>query len=227
MKKNCVSLLLLGLCAVASVAVADDLPKRRPGLWDVRIEGGSGAAAHSIKQCVDEATDTKMMQMGQDFGGGMKDACSKNELTKTATGFASSTECDLGGSKMSSKGTFTGDFKSSYRGEVVTTFDPPFMGQDTQKIEIRGTYEGSCPAAMKPGDMVMNNGMKMNVDDLSRQAKQASEMMKSAGMKNAAQMLNNPELQRAIQQGGGQLDASQREAMKKALEQMGSMQGQK
>lgn len=224
MKEPCRILVFLGLCAFISGALADDLPKRQSGLWEITIAKGSGIAGHSMKQCVDETTDAKMMQMGQEMSGAMKDACAKREIKRTATGFASATECDFGGAKMSSKGTFTGDFKSSYSGEVITTFDPPMMGQSTQKLEIAGKWLGACPSNMKPGDMVMDNGMNMNVDDLSRQAKQVGEMMKSSGMKNAAQMLNNPDVHKAMQQAGGQLDANQQDAMKEALEQMGNMQ---
>jgi hypothetical protein len=76
---------------------------------------------------------------------------------------------------------------------------------------------------MKPGDMVMDNGMRMNMNDAAKQAKQAAEMFKNSGAEGLGQMVDQKALAKAMKQAQGQLDPKSMEAMRKAMEQMGEM----
>jgi hypothetical protein len=135
----------------------------------------------STKQCVDEATDAKMMQMGNDATRSMGSSCSKNEFKKTANGFETNAECKTGSSTMISRGVFTGDFTTSYSGEVTTSFKPPLYGQGTSTINISAKFVGACTDGLKPGDILLPNGAKTSVDEAAAQAKQAAEMFKNGG----------------------------------------------
>jgi hypothetical protein len=89
---------------------------------------------------------------------------------------------------MTSVGKFTGDFDSSYTGEVVTTFTPPMFGNGRNTISISAKWLGACPADMKPGDIVTEHG-KVDMDKAA------------AGMRQAQEMMKNPEFARMMREG--------------------------
>ena len=37
----------------------------------------------------------------------------------------------------------------------------------TQDMEMKGTWEGACPADMKPGDMLLPGGVKVNLNSMA------------------------------------------------------------
>jgi hypothetical protein len=191
-------------------ASADSLPSRKPGLWEISISTEIQGDSHPVKmkQCTDEAADAKLMQAGNDIQG--QSMCSKNEITKTEQGYSISSICTHAGSKVSSEGAFTGDFSSEYSGDITTSFDPPVFGQKESKTTIRAKWLGACSDDMRPGDMILPNGMKMNVDKAAQSAKQA------------AKMLNNPEIAHAIQQMPKGLNKEMESAMKEMMQQMGT-----
>jgi hypothetical protein len=192
-----------------SSATADSLPNRKPGLWEVSVSTDTKGASHPMKmtQCTDETTDAKLMQTGNDIQG--QAACSKNEITKTSSGYKISSVCKLAGSTVSSNGTFTGDFASEYGGDITTSFEPPVFGQTGSTTTIRAKWLGACPSDMKPGDMLLPNGMKMNVDQAAQSAKQA------------AKMLDNPEIAQAMKQMPEGMNKEMANAMKEMMQQMG------
>jgi hypothetical protein len=193
-----------------SYAVADSLPDRKPGLWEIAIAGQVGGSAHptSMKQCTDQATDSKLLQAGSEIQGSRN--CSKNDIVRTSNGYSISSLCKHGGSTLSSRGSFTGDFTSEYSGEITTTFDPPMLGQSSSKTTIKAKWLGDCPNDMRPGDTVLSNGLKMNMNQAAQAAQQA------------AAMLNDPEVARAMKQ----LSSGMNKDMEKAMRQMLQQQGQ-
>lgn len=188
---------LAAVLAFSNAAVGDTLPKRKAGLWEVSVTPSHAPRPHVSKQCVDEATDAKLQSMMQH--GPAKESCSKNEFTKTATGFESHAECNVGPGKMTSVGTFSGDFDTSYTGEVVMTFDPPMFGDGRSTLSISAKWIGPCPADMKPGEIVTENG-KLDMDKAAAGMRQAQEMMKNPEF---AKMMRE-RLQQANQLGAGQ-----------------------
>jgi hypothetical protein len=177
---------LIALVASSDVVLADTLPKRKPGLWELSVTASGDGQPHVSKQCVDEATDAKLQSMLQQ--GLTKDSCSKNEFTKTATGFESHAECTVGPAKVTSVGSFSGDFNSSYTGEVVTTFEPPMVGNGRSTVSMSAKWSGPCPADMKPGDIVTEHG-KFDMDQAA------------AGMRQAQEMMKNPEFAKMMREG--------------------------
>ena len=66
----------------------------------------------------------------------------------------------------------SGDFNSAYTVKVESKQEggqsmpgmPP--GAGAMKMTIDAKWLGPCAAGQKPGDMIMSNGMKMNVRDM-------------------------------------------------------------
>ncbi len=195
--------LLLTICSSASASPVTSL-NRKPGLWslDVSADGKNGAG--TIKQCVDAATDARMMQMASQS---TAQNCSKNELTQEGAEFSFHSECSISGSSVVSRGKFTGDFGSRYVGEINTTFTPALFGKTASRTVITAEWQGPCPAGMKAGDMAMPNGMTLSL----AQAEQSAKM--------AAQMMNNPELAKMMK---GAM--AQSPALQEGLKKLGEMQ---
>jgi hypothetical protein len=207
---------LLVVTAIGSAfsAQADSFPSRKPGLWEMTVREQGTSEAHTVKQCTDAKTDEKMMKAGSELGGAGQKKCAKNEFHKTSSGYESEAECTYVGSTMVSKGVYIGDFATSYSGVITTTFRPALFGKEGSKTEVSAKYLGACSGDMKPGDMVMN-GMKINVDTVAAEAKQAAAMMDdpkfAEAMQNAAKMMGK---------GKGGIDPARLEAMQKSMQGM-------
>lgn len=156
----------VGNAPKASVAASmTSPPKRKPGLWAQTV--ATGGMTQAMKLCLDAATEADLTVWGQQAG---KDICAKNEITPTPGGWAFASECDMGDAgKISTTGKATGDFNVKYliKATSVTTGSSMTQANGTHEMEMTGTWEGACPANMKPGDMMMPNGMTVNIAKLA------------------------------------------------------------
>ena len=157
----------VGEAPVASASAAmTNPPKRKPGLWNQTIS--TGDMTQTMKLCLDEATEAKMTVWGQQA---TKNVCAKNIVTPAVGGgWSFVSECDMGeAGKIATTGKATGDFNSKYmiKATSVTTGSSMAHSNGTQEMQMTGTWEGACPASMKPGDMTLPNGMTMNITNLA------------------------------------------------------------
>lgn len=141
------------------------MPSRKPGLWKQTVSTSGIHQTSSI--CLDKATEAKLAVWG---AGASNDMCQQSEISHIPGGWAFRSSCDMGsGGKTLSEGTVTGDFNTSYKVEAKSTTEgagaPQMNGP--HKMIMEATWEGPCPADMKPGDMALANGMKMNMLDMA------------------------------------------------------------
>jgi hypothetical protein len=197
---------VVALCSVCASALAAPVTSlnRKPGLWSLEVSADGRKGPGAIKQCVDENTDARMMQMATQASA---QNCSKHELTKDGSEYNFYSECSMSSSRVVSRGKFRGDFSSEYIGEIETTFTPALFGKTTSKTVITAKWQGACPADLKPGDMAMPNGMKMSLAQAEQSAKMASQVM------------NNPELAKAMKEA-----MAQSPALQEGLKRLGEMQ---
>jgi hypothetical protein len=161
---SCVGCVLVALLP-AKAAGAEQLPIRKAGLWEIKmVRTGSPLPAITMQHCTDATTDRDMNGMASPTA---QQACSKQDLRKTATGYASDTVCTVAGRTITSHSDVTGDFNSAY---TVTTVSHSEGGSaagardSTSKIEAK--WIGACKPDQKPGDVVMPDGRKVNVIEL-------------------------------------------------------------
>jgi hypothetical protein len=140
------------LVALPAAAQQQQLPQRKPGLWETKSAGNEGEM--TAKQCVGPGTDQSMV------GGLAAGACSKMLVTKTATGYAVETECAIGQIKASGSSVITGDFQTSVRTEGTTKLSgmPGQSGPVERKLVVEATRLGECAAGQKPGDIILPDG---------------------------------------------------------------------
>jgi hypothetical protein len=177
------SFLSIPFAFIAS-ASADDLPSRKAGLWEmtteIKMPNGQSRKAPSAKQCIDAATDAKMMKAAESMGA----ACTKRETTHSGDAYTTDAVCTVSGSTVSSHTVVSGDFNSSYHVESTGKMTPPLMGQSETHVSVDAKYLGPCAADQKPGDIIMPTGQKMNIADIEKM---------SAGLgQNAAKMPKAP-----------------------------------
>jgi hypothetical protein len=147
-------------------ARADDLPLRKPGLWEMKIvKTGSVLPEMTMQHCTDETTDK---QMSTAFSPVAKEACSKRDIAKTATGYVSDSVCSVGGATMTSHADVTGDFNSAYTVKSTAHSDKGPGGVHDVTSTIEAKWLGPCKPDQKPGDIVMPGGFKMNIKDAEK-----------------------------------------------------------
>ena len=156
----------VGVLGLGASAHAEDLPQRKPGLWEMKIaRNGSGLPELTMQHCTDATSDKDMNNVVSPMA---KQICSKQDLQKTATGYVSDSVCSIGGGTMTAHAEITGDFNSAYT--VVSTshtdVGPTNLRDLTTRIEAK--WLGECKAGQKAGDIVMPGGFKLNVKDAEK-----------------------------------------------------------
>jgi hypothetical protein len=143
---------VIALAACAGPAVADELPHRKPGLWEI-VSQPSNPKLHPMTQrlCLDRDTDALLARFGVQTG---QQACSTLDIKVSGSRATIHAVCSLGSSTLTSDAVTTYSGDSSYRTEVHGKFAPAFAGTtDTHTVQD-GKWTGACPADMKPGDLV-------------------------------------------------------------------------
>jgi len=155
------------LALSVQVARAEDLPTRKPGLWEMKMGmAGSPTPQMTMQHCTDETTDKLLNDQVSPLA---KQACAKQDLKKTATGYISDSVCAVGGASITSHAEIVGDFSSAYTVHSTSHSDKGPGGKplDTTTT-IEAKWLGACKPDQKPGDIVMPGGMKMNIRDMEK-----------------------------------------------------------
>ena len=119
------ALLLVLFAASAAAAASFDAPKRKSGLWEIKISSGQTQGSHAVQQCVDEKTDDLMKK---EMGENQRTQCSKNEMRKEGDKVVAESVCKLQNSTATTRAVFTGQFDSAYKADIKSTYEPPMSG---------------------------------------------------------------------------------------------------
>jgi len=155
--------------AFASPAPALDMPARKAGLWQLTMTFDKGGMPQQvIKQCVDAATDKKMNSVS---GGMGREQCSKQDVRQVGGTIVVDSVCKMGPMTTTSHAVVSGDFNSAYTVQVDSKQEggPSIPGMPpggAMKMTMAAKWLGGCEAGQRPGDMIMANGFKMNINDM-------------------------------------------------------------
>jgi hypothetical protein len=154
----------------ASPATALDMPTRKTGLWEMKmVFDGRNMPAQTMQQCIDPVTDKAM----QARYGGAQGSCSKQDVTNAGGTMTFDAVCTVGPATTTTHGVIAGSFDSAYTMKITSTREggPPVPGMAAggeSRMTIEAKYLGACQAGQKPGDIIMGNGMKMNVLEMPK-----------------------------------------------------------
>jgi hypothetical protein len=168
---------ILASLLVASPALAQEMPARKAGLWEMKMNmqmlspaparaGGERGAmpAQVFQHCIDAATDKKMSITGATRA----DQCSRQEVKHSGNTITMDSVCNVGRGNVISHAVVSGDFNSAYTMKVNSKHDPAAPGFPDTDMTIEAKWLGACKADQKPGDIIMANGTKMNVNDMQK-----------------------------------------------------------
>jgi len=166
--KTLVATAVILLAAESVLAAAPSLPQHRPGLWQQTMtQDGVANPKASSEICYDAASETKMTALGQR----LSKNCQSRQISHNPDGsWTMSGACTFqAGWKTTSHATLAGDFGS----KITTTIDAKTIGAPAPAMNgahhtvLVQTRLGPCKPRQKGGDIVMNDGTKMNVLDES------------------------------------------------------------
>lgn len=150
----------------AAPALALDMPARKAGLWEMKmVFEGQPMPVQTMRQCIDQATDKAMQSQ---FGGAAQGACSRQDFKNVGGTLTIDSVCKFGPATTTTHGVVTGSFDSAYTMKITSKSagGPPMPGiapGAETRMTIEAKHLGPCQAGQKPGDIMMSNGMKMNI----------------------------------------------------------------
>jgi hypothetical protein len=154
---------LIVLMSAMQVSAAE-LPARKGGLWEIKTSfENRGGAGPVVQQCIDAATD----QMMQSSAGALAQAaCSKRDVQRSGNTITIDSTCTVGSKTATSHAVITGSFDSAYTMTVTSRSDGLPGGKMAMTMDAK--WLGPCAADQKPGDMIMGNGLKMNILEMQK-----------------------------------------------------------
>ena len=151
------SLIVLAGAVAASSAWAElAVPHQKSGLWETNMS--VMGRPMTTQSCVTAESEAKMSVFSSQS---RQKNCSSSSVTHNMDGSWSSTStCTFGpGPARTTHSHISGDFDSKL--SIVVTTD----GSNTPVTSMTMAWVGACKPGMKGGDVIMGNGMKMNVID--------------------------------------------------------------
>lgn len=175
MQRVVFSLVVVLAAAACHSAFAQDAPKRKPGLWEIKstVMGMNS----SVQQCVGPDSDDLMARQARDR---QRADCSATQVTRQANGVRVHSVCKMEARTVTTDGEFTGSFDSAYKGKLVSKMDPPQNGVSSTEINIDARWTGPCAANQKPGDMVVSTPGGQRIDMNDPRIREAMEKMRAA-----------------------------------------------
>jgi hypothetical protein len=151
-----------GVVFTGSAVAAEEFPKRKAGLWEMKTSGGP-VGSRTVQQCIDAATDD-LLRIRSNEG----QNCSRPVVERDGARYKVRSNCDSNGVKSTVDGEYTMSGDSEYTGDMKMTFDPPMAGVSEMNMKMEGKWVGACKPGMKPGDMVMQGMPKLNVLEMGK-----------------------------------------------------------
>ena len=173
--RNTLSLFVFGfaIAGLSASAFSADMPKRKSGLWEIKMTHEGSPGMGPIQQCIDQNTDNLMQQKAKDN----KQDCSVMDVKTSGNKVVVHSVCKIEGSTATTDGVFEGAFDSAYKGTMKTQFNPPMHGMSQSNMTLDARWLGACKSGQKPGDVIMPNMGGMNVNEMMKDPK-FKEMMK-------------------------------------------------
>ena len=118
---------------------AQEGPRRKSGIWELRMSSASIAQPMVTQQCVTEHTDDPTRAAP----GGHKQ-CAEPVIRREGASTVVETDCKVEGSTAKTRAVLSGDFTSAYKADITVSFNPPLQGMKEQKMAVEGRWIGPC-----------------------------------------------------------------------------------
>ena len=143
---------------------AQDFPRRKPGLWEIRNAASENLGMPPINFCVGEQTDTAAQHL--DRVAGEKGSCSIGPFKRSGISWVAESVCKDSRSVVVSQSIASGDFQTQYRIDTLVFYSPPLANNKREDKEaVVARYLGACGAGQRPGDLVVPGMGVLNMGD--------------------------------------------------------------
>jgi hypothetical protein len=157
-------------CCAAPFAAGVELPKRKPGQWQItRTSDNPKIPARIEDVCLDDATDAKLSAFAL---GTSQELCGRSDWRSAGSGkYSVDLVCKMGTTQMTIHGDTVYTGNTAYREDIKTHFEPPLFGRSDSVSVNEAKWTGACAPDMRPGDLVVRptpsnpHGMRMNLTD--------------------------------------------------------------
>jgi hypothetical protein len=156
-------LLFFTLILAAGLAQAQDVPKRKSGLWEVsRTTVRTEGKPNMVQMCIDEASDNAIRQLAE---GTRSENCKTDKLRREGDQLIVDAVCNFGRTKTTTHAVITGKFDSAYKIESKSTYDPPMRGNAEGNSVLEARWLGACKPDQRPGDYIHANGLTLRASE--------------------------------------------------------------
>ena len=143
----------VGLCLLAFLttnALADDAPKRKPGLWEIKAHMEGIPDMGPTLECVDQNTDNLIQQGAEEGDPDYKAPDVKRSGDKVTI----HTECKLDEDTIiSADYLLQGSLDSAYKGTIKSQTKSS-DGTSEHSMAFDARWLGPCKPGQKPGDVI-------------------------------------------------------------------------
>ena len=120
-------------------ATAQEGPKRKSGIWELRMSSAALPQPMVTQQCVTESTDDLTRAAP-----GEPQQCANPIIRREGASTVVETDCKVEGSTAKTRAVLSGDFASAYKADITVSFNPPLQGMKEQKRAVEGRWIGPC-----------------------------------------------------------------------------------
>ncbi len=155
-----------GQASSSTVASAIGRLRQNGGLWQLTQSLPQMGGSSKQKICVDANQGATLALTGQDFLGKpemVRLVCSVHTVRKSDDGADIDTVCEVNDTTLTSKVHVDIIGHAAYHQTAETRYSPGFAGHGDLVTITDGKWLGDCPATMKAGDLVTQDGVKMKV----------------------------------------------------------------
>ena len=162
----------LAATAKSAAARKSPLPARKSGLWEVMLRSDTPGPrmGQTVRMCTNAESEPVMLMA---IVPGQED-CHEIKATRRAkgTGYDIRTVCYVHDNRVETRMELTGDLLSAYEGRFAAKFSQPTARPSVPTV-FEGRWLGACQPGQRPGDMVLPNGVTVNVVDDKKRAEEA------------------------------------------------------
>lgn len=137
------------------------------GGWEMTSHIPGMSQPMVTKMCLDAGLSTEFAKLGSSNAAQLD--CTTTKTSRLGNNIDVDSVCKHQGMTINSK-MHMELTDNGYHQTIEQSYDPPSMKPTT--VEVDGKYLGDC-GDMKPGDMVMPGGIKINMHDVAAKAKKS------------------------------------------------------
>jgi hypothetical protein len=162
---TCLALLGIGHGALTATGLDDEqvFPKRRAGLWEIRVAGADAVGMPPARFCVGEHTDSAELHLDRAIG--IRGSCSLGGFEPAGEAWVAESTCTEGNNTVTKVSVASGDFQTEYRIDTLVSQVVRGGTRREDREAVVGKWVGPCEPGQRAGDLVIPGMGTLNMDD--------------------------------------------------------------